>query len=263
MLLSVIIPVYCVEHTLDVCIQSVLSQDVMDMEVILIDDGSPDYCPTLCDAWAAKDERIKVIHQENGGLSDARNRGIDNACGQYITFVDSDDTLAKDTLRPLLEWMQNNSEADILEYNVRHEDSNRLPLCLENKTYPSAKDYWQETKAWNHAYAWNKIYRKTLFNNVRFKKRRLFEDILILPQLLKHQPTISTTDKGWYQYAENQAGISKQVNVSTLWQLCKAEASAAWVMRTMPWQKNGRELYYHIICRLYDILRVGIFRMKL
>ena len=91
MKLSVIIPVYCVEATLDRCVESVLCQQVEDMEVILVDDGSPDCCPQKCDEWAQKDSRIRVIHKENGGLSDARNAALDIATGDYITFVDSDD----------------------------------------------------------------------------------------------------------------------------------------------------------------------------
>jgi glycosyltransferase involved in cell wall biosynthesis len=90
-MLSVIIPVYKVENTLDRCVKSVISQDVEDMEVILVDDGSPDSCPEMCDEWVRRDERIRVIHKENGGLSDARNAGIEESKGDVITFVDSDD----------------------------------------------------------------------------------------------------------------------------------------------------------------------------
>ena len=87
--LSVVIPVFRVEHTLQRCVESVLQQDLSDMEVILVDDGSLDHCPKLCDEWAEKDTRIKVIHQENKGLSGARNAGIDIAQGDYLTFVDN------------------------------------------------------------------------------------------------------------------------------------------------------------------------------
>ena len=105
MKLSVVIPVYRVESTLDRCVESVLRQHVDDMEVILVDDGSPDRCPQLCDEWARRDSRIRVVHKPNGGLSDARNAGIDIATGDYIAFVDSDDWIADDTYAPLLERM--------------------------------------------------------------------------------------------------------------------------------------------------------------
>ena len=99
MILSVIIPVYRVEATLDRCVESVLKQSIDNMEVILVNDGSPDHCPEMCDKWAQKDCRIKVIHKENGGLSDARNAGLDKTQGDYITFVDSDDWLELNAVR--------------------------------------------------------------------------------------------------------------------------------------------------------------------
>ena len=115
MKLSVIIPVYRVEDTLDRCVESVLCQSVDEMEVILVDDGSPDQCPAKCDLWAEKDARIRVIHKENGGLSDARNAGIDVAQGDFITFVDSDDYLEANTYKSLLQQLE---DADILEYST-------------------------------------------------------------------------------------------------------------------------------------------------
>ena len=118
MKLTVIIPVYRVEQTLNRCVESVLRQGIDDMEVILVDDGSPDRCPQMCDEWAKKDCRIRVIHQENGGLSDARNAGINVAKGEYITFVDSDDDVIPDTYRLLLQKLAEHPEYDIIEYPV-------------------------------------------------------------------------------------------------------------------------------------------------
>ena len=91
--ISVIIPVYKVERYLDACVASVTGQTYTNLEIILVDDGSPDRCPAMCDAWAEKDPRIRVIHRKNGGLSAARNSGLDVCTGDYITFVDSDDRL--------------------------------------------------------------------------------------------------------------------------------------------------------------------------
>ena len=117
MLLTVIIPVYKTEQTLDRCIESVLSQDVPGgMEVILVDDGSPDNCPALCDAWAERDSRIRVVHQQNRGLGAARNAGLDIAMGEYVTFVDSDDYLAADTFQHLMQRLEEQPDVDILEY---------------------------------------------------------------------------------------------------------------------------------------------------
>lgn len=101
-LVSVIVPVYKVEPYLDRCVASILAQTYPNLEVILVDDGSPDNCPALCDAWAQRDARIRVIHKKNGGLSDARNVGLDAASGAYISFVDSDDYIAENSSRPFM-----------------------------------------------------------------------------------------------------------------------------------------------------------------
>ena len=118
MKLSIIIPVYRTQDTLPRCLDSILRQSFTDYEVILVDDGSDDGCPQLCDEYARKDARIRVIHKENGGLSDARNAGIYEAKGEYITFIDSDDTIAEDTLSLVIEKIITYPETDILEYPV-------------------------------------------------------------------------------------------------------------------------------------------------
>ena len=110
-IISVIVPVYKVEQYLDRCISSILQQTFEKFEVILVDDGSPDRCPLMCDEWAKRDERVKVIHKKNGGLSSARNAGIDIAKGRYINFVDSDDWMEKDALSYLYE-LRNRFDAD-------------------------------------------------------------------------------------------------------------------------------------------------------
>lgn len=92
---SVIVPIYKVESYLDQCVQSIVDQTYKNLEIILVDDGSPDHCPIVCDAWAEKDSRIRVIHKENGGFSSARNVGLDAATGDYIQFVDSDDWILR------------------------------------------------------------------------------------------------------------------------------------------------------------------------
>ena len=101
-LISVIVPVYKVEQYLDRCVQSVVNQTYKNLEIILVDDGSPDNCPAMCDAWAEKDSRIRVNHKENGGVSSARNTGLDTATGDYITFVEADDWIESDMLEFLL-----------------------------------------------------------------------------------------------------------------------------------------------------------------
>lgn len=213
MKLSVIIPVYRVEATLDRCVKSVLSQRVDDMEVILINDGSPDECPQKCDDWAKKDARIRVIHQDNGGLSDARNTGIDAATGDYITFVDSDDYLSTNTYGPLLQELD---DTDILEFSI----ANRLSLA--NSSYTDMHEYWLKAQAYLHTYAWNKIYKRALFEQVRFPKGKVFEDVYTLPQLLKKAQKVKTSSKGFYHYCYNPTGITANASGEQLDMLLEA-----------------------------------------
>ena len=213
MLLSVIIPVYRVESTLHRCVESVLKQHVSDMEIILVDDGSPDQCPQLCDEWAQRDQRILVIHKTNGGLSDARNAGIEKATSDYITFVDSDDYLAPDTYAPLLEMIGDN---DILEYSIADR------LQLNDNTYEDINEYWLREKAYTHTYACNKIFKRSLFEEVRFPKGRVFEDVYTLPLLLAKTKKIATTHLGSYHYCWNPEGITGSADGSALKQLLEA-----------------------------------------
>ena len=188
MKLSIVIPIYCVKHTLDRCVESVLAQDVLDAEVILVDDGSQDSCPQKCDEWAVRDRRISVIHQANMGLSGARNTGIEAAQGDYITFVDSDDYLEHNTLNALIATCYVHPEYDIVEYPaVLFEGSNRQQLLsFQDKAYHSSKDYWDGAKAYLHTYACNKVFKRKLFDDVRFPVGKKFEAVYTLPLLLQN-----------------------------------------------------------------------------
>jgi glycosyltransferase involved in cell wall biosynthesis len=213
MKLSVIIPVFHVERTLNRCVESVLAQDVEDMEVILVEDGSKDNCPLMCDEWANKDTRIRVIHKENGGLSDARNAGLDIAQGELITFVDSDDWIAKDTYEQLINMMDG---CDMLEYSFTDR------LQLKDRCYEDAGEYWLKEQTYTHTYAWNKIYRKTLFDSVRFPKGHIFEDVYTLPLLLRKAQKVKTTQRGYYHYEWNPTGITATADGQGLAQLLEA-----------------------------------------
>lgn len=208
MILSVIIPVYQVEHTIDRCVDSVLRQCYAYMEVILVDDGSTDGSPAICDAWAAKDNRITVIHKENGGLSDARNAGIDMAKGDYITFVDSDDYVDPGVFSQLMVVLSEHPEYDILEYGVKKISHNKSETADFPDRIYTPKEYWNEGKAYQHSYACNKIYRKGVFEDVRFPKGKVFEDLWTLPLLTAKSKTIATASVGHYNYCWNPKGIT-------------------------------------------------------
>lgn len=211
-MISIIIPIYNVERTLEMCLQSVASQEIDDCEVIMVDDGSPDKCGEICDRWAIRDKRFKAIHQPNGGLSAARNRGIDMAKGDLITFVDSDDYLAEGTLKPLVNRMMEDESIYILEYNVmKHTlDGGIRSLGITESEWQSGADYWFKGHAYTHTYAWNKIYRRQVFMEVRYPEGRNFEDVHTLPLLLDNVwGRVVTTSHGAYNYVENAAGITQ------------------------------------------------------
>lgn len=186
--ISVIIPVYKVEPYLDRCIESVVNQSYRELEIILVDDGSPDRCGAMCDEWADKDSRIQVIHQQNEGLSAARNAGIDRATGEYLCFVDSDDWIESDMVDHLFKAAL--KAADIVCCNFVYEYGKRL----ENNTLSvkAACDYQFQTemvmdgaaflKMMNSnlyvvcEVAWNKLYQRKCFENYRYPKGKIHED---------------------------------------------------------------------------------------
>ena len=208
MLLSVIIPVYNVEHTLERCVQSVLAQDVTDMEVILVDDGSTDGSSVLCDTYRNK-KNVTVIHQDNAGLSAARNTGLTVAKGRYITFVDSDDYLDADLYPSLMRVLQADDDIDLLEYSFVRDDGKSVEThVLHDKCYHDVWRYWFEAKAYLHCFACNKIFKRNLFDTIQFPVGRKFEDVFVLPQLLGKVRCVRTTPIGFYQYTYNKNGIT-------------------------------------------------------
>lgn len=232
MKLSIIIPIYHTEKTLKACVSSVLSQSFTNYELILVDDGSDDSCPTMCDKFASEDPRFIVIHKENGGLCDARNAGLNKAQGEYVTFIDSDDTIGRHTLQSLMDYLDQHPSIDIIEFPVYEHYGNEQRQHIRTfqpKTYDNALDYWLETTAYDHTYACNKIYRKELFYNIRFPKEMLFEDMYIMPRLIGLLPLtqggndfkkckIRVTNLGMYYYNFNPKGITSTANVQALYQ---------------------------------------------
>ena len=248
MKLSIIIPVYRVEATLNRCVESVLNQNLDDFEVILVDDGSPDDCPRICDEWAEKDQRIRVIHQANKGLSGARNSGIDIAQGDYITFVDSDDYIAKNTYAPLMQTLESDAEIDIIEYPIREFDFNPPTV------YTSMDDYWYLGQAYLHTYACNKIYRSPLFDNIRFPQGMVFEDANTLPLILKKVRKVVTTDQGFYYYTVNPEGITRKADGKALSMLLKPHAD---IIRNSTRNDAAFQQYYmHVLNIQMDVFEL-------
>lgn len=217
--ISVIIPVYKVEPYLDACVASVVHQTFTDLEILLVDDGSPDRCPALCDAWARKDPRVRVIHRENGGLSAARNTGIDAATGAFLAFVDSDDTLEPDALRRALE-AQKAHDADLVIFNLVYVDEAGRPMGKPDFTIfrdevLDEDGVWQryfalgEQKVY-YAIACSKLIKAKLFRNLRFRVGKRYEDQFLMPQLLHQCSTIVCLAYPGYRYIQHSGSIMAQ-----------------------------------------------------
>lgn len=208
--LSIIIPVYQVETTLDRCIESILRQSFTDYEIILVDDGSTDGSGKICDEWKEREPRISVIHQSNRGLSAARNTGLELARGEYIAFVDSDDTLADNTLAEIMQGIERYADCRIIEFPVFVRYGSRLEyvLTFKERLYNNVKDYWLNQQGYLHAYTCNKVYRRDLFKTIRFPDGKVFEDVITTARLLQEAGSIATIDKGLYYYMSNPKGIT-------------------------------------------------------
>ena len=216
---TVIIPVYKVERYLDACVESVVRQSYADLEILLVDDGSPDRCPALCDAWAEKDPRIKVIHRENGGLSAARNSGIDAAMGEFLLFVDSDDLLEPDAVRRAVD-AQRKQDADLVIFNLTYVDEANRPLPQPDFSgftdeILDEDGVWQrcfalaETRIY-YVVAWNKLYRRSLFQHLRYAPGKRYEDQFLLPHLLAQCKTIACLAAPGYRYVQRSGSIMAQ-----------------------------------------------------
>lgn len=238
MKLSIIIPVYQTQDTIDRCIESILQQSFTDYEIILVDDGSDYECSQLCDKYPQKDRRITTIHKENGGLSDARNTGIKHSKGEYITFIDSDDAIQNDTLQALMDEINKYPETDVLEYpimeRIGHPNKEQL-LAFTPRNYNNCWEYWLNEQAYLHTYACNKIFRRCLFKNVSFPKGKTFEDVQTIPFLIGLIPTegtfqqkvkIRVTNKGCYLYYWNNKGITASAKYEDLLSLYIGQSMA-------------------------------------
>lgn len=217
--ISVIIPVYKVERYLDDCVASVAAQTFTDLEILLVDDGSPDSCPAKCDAWSQKDPRVRVIHRQNGGLSAARNTGIDAATGDFFAFVDSDDLLEPDTLRRAWQAQQQHN-ADLVIFNLAYVDAHNQPLSAPDFTgfqdeILDTDGVWQryfalaEQKIY-YVVAWNKLYKRELFDGLRYAMGKRYEDQFLLPKLLARCHTIACLGYPGYHYVQRGGSIMAQ-----------------------------------------------------
>ncbi|WP_196007991.1 glycosyltransferase [Clostridium tyrobutyricum] len=212
-IVSIIVPIYNVERYINKCINSILSQTFKKFELILVDDGSPDSCGEICDKYAELDYRIKVIHKKNGGLSSARNAGIDIAQGKYIGFIDSDDWIKNDMYeflyKTIIKYDADISICDFIKFNENYD------LCFK-------EDSGKNIEIWNNIEAleklntddcgkivvtWNKLYKKELWSDIRFPEGRIHEDVFTMHKILFKTNRIVNTNKVLYGYLQRSSSI--------------------------------------------------------
>lgn len=212
MKISVIIPIYNVGEYLEQCIDSVINQTYKDLEIILVNDGSTDNCPAICDKYARIDSRIIVIHKTNGGLSDARNAGLKVATGEYIGFVDSDDYIVPDMYSILMSKIAEYG-SDIVSCKFDFLMDDQIKQCpwpsmnsyIEGKVVTLQDFFTTLINGDIDCACWNKLYKKEIINE-SFKKGRIAEDFLFLSNICKKHPTssISTTSHSLYIYRQQR-----------------------------------------------------------
>ena len=216
-----IVPIYHVEKYLHRCIDSIIGQTYKNLEIILVDDGSGDACVSICDEYARKDSRIVVIHKENGGLSDARNKGIEVAKGEYLAFVDSDDYIHRDMFTILMDsLLQTDSDVSMCSYKYVYDgkpDENDesfgsdLPIDLMDG-HKAHNRYYSGDKKLELTVAWNKLYKRELFTELRYPKGKIFEDEFTTYKALYKCSKICFVDLPLYYYLQRKDSIIGVMN---------------------------------------------------
>lgn len=212
-LISVIVPVYNVEQYLARCVDSILAQTYSDLEIILVDDGARDASGTICDAYAAKDDRIRVIHKENGGLSSARNAGIDAALGEYLAFVDSDDWIEADAYGRMMELMERCSVKLVCagRYDVNGATGEKqIGLCPPREEVITTEALVGRIFTWDNcdSSACDKLYHRSLFETYRYPLGKVSEDVSVTYRILLETDRAAMCDCPVYNYYHRPDSIS-------------------------------------------------------
>lgn len=215
-LISIVVPVFNVEKYLNECLDSIVYQTYNNLEIILVDDGSTDNSGEICDSYGIRDKRIKVIHKQNGGLSDARNVGIKIAKGKYITFVDSDDEIAKDMIEYLYIMLKrSNADIAVCQRSLIDEDGKAILTQTEKKCKDIIIQGYEECmKAYLKTsdidtVAWGKLYKTSLFEDVSYPKGRYHEDVFTTYKLVAKSKTIAIGYEKKYLYRIRQGSITQ------------------------------------------------------
>lgn len=224
--ISIIVPIYRVENYIGKCIDSIIRQTYNNLEIILVNDGSPDNCGKICDEYAKLDNRIKVIHKENGGLSDARNVGIEAASGKYIAFVDGDDYIHPQMYELMYNSIiENDADISVCRYkSVKEEESEKYEQInnVEWVVLESDKDKFEYSLGPNtivcFTVAWNKLYKAEIFNDICYPYGKIHEDEFTTYKTIERAKKIVYTDNELYYYVQRDGSImNKAFDKRRLW----------------------------------------------
>lgn len=259
-LISIIIPVYNVEKYLDRCLESIAGQTYTHWEAILVDDESPDACPRMCDAWAEKDSRIKVIHKKNAGPGYARNSGLDMAAGDYVTFVDSDDYLSADALEVMIARAeQDRSDMVIAQFARVLPDGTQLPSgyhVLTNRILTQEEALGLVGAPHSLPdYLWAKLYRRAVFQEQRFTAMSCAEDVYAVPGILERCDRVSLVENVLYFYFQRDNSIVHQKKRK---QIMDSISAALYVSRYLfdkGYVGGASRYYYSAVCQGYGLCR--------
>ncbi|MCO7124213.1 glycosyltransferase [Sporolactobacillus shoreicorticis] len=213
-LISVIVPVFNVEKYLSRCVQSILHQTYTNLEILLIDDGSIDHSGEICDHFALQDNRVKVIHKKNGGLSDARNVGLTTASGSYISFIDSDDFIHKDMLHIMIDTSIHH-QSDVVEVGYREVFNDQNALTDQISNTPNDVTSYETKNAvvnclLNHhsiINVWNKLYKKELWDHIRFPVGKFYEDYFVTYKIINSVNKVVEINQEMYFYFQRKDSI--------------------------------------------------------
>lgn len=223
--ISIIVPIYKVEQFINKCIDSIVNQSYNNLEIILIDDGSPDRCPEICDEWAKKDSRIKVIHKENGGAASARNAGLEIATGDYIGFVDSDDWIDKDMYEFLIKQLP--EDADFIRCSLRKIGLNSVTeICNNGKIeILTSNEYLIKLFSNNilNSNCWCKLYKRSIIGNTKFpENNKIGEDHYFNYLITKKANKIVTVNTSKYNYVIRSNSITNEGELTSWLQNVKS-----------------------------------------
>ena len=264
-LITVIIPIYQVEKYLENCVNSVLQQTYENLEIILVDDGSIDRCPQICDKFAEKDKRVRVIHKINGGLSDARNAGLDICKGQYITFIDSDDYVSQNYIELLYNALISN-DADVSMVGSAAIQENMLyctdPVEGNTEKYSQGEAIVNGLNIRIQQNAWGKLYPAEYFKELRFPVGKLYEDLAVFYRILLKMGKLVVVRAPAYKYLIRSGSIMQsKFNVRQLDEIEIIDKEMDNLIFHFPEYKtmaNGRRLYsYFLVLRRINTSEVA------